>query len=150
MFRCHRMWLLLETTKLFLHAFRCSDATECGSYLSALRCECSGIILPIHPLDYNSPWRYIHLSVYTVKKVSGFSVPSQDVTDQTLPGRELLNYSRPVWYSVVSDIPAWDGKTANLFLQCSCLSICSRKNHHVRKEIMAYSSRNISFILSPC
>jgi hypothetical protein len=32
---------------------------------------------------------------YTVKKVSGFPVPSRDVTDQTLPGRELLNFSRP-------------------------------------------------------
>ncbi len=37
--------------------------------------------------------------IYTVKKVSGFPVPSRDVTDQTLPGWELLNYSRPgrVW-----------------------------------------------------
>ncbi len=31
-----------------------------------------------------------------MKKVSGFPVSSQDVTYQTLPGRELLNYSR-VW-----------------------------------------------------
>jgi hypothetical protein len=28
---------------------------------------------------------------YTVKKVSDFSVPSRDVTNQTLPGREKLN-----------------------------------------------------------
>ncbi len=28
-------------------------------------------------------------SAYTVKKVSGFPVPSRDVTYQTLPGREL-------------------------------------------------------------
>ena len=35
----------------------------------------------------------------TVKKVSDFPVPSRDVTNQTLPGRELLNYSWPqrVW-----------------------------------------------------
>ncbi len=32
---------------------------------------------------------------YTVKKVSHFPVPSRDVTDQTLSGREKLNYSRP-------------------------------------------------------
>jgi hypothetical protein len=33
--------------------------------------------------------------VYTVKKVSDFHFPSRDITIQTLPGRELLNYSRP-------------------------------------------------------
>ena len=27
---------------------------------------------------------------YTVKKVSGFPAPSRDVTDQTLPGREII------------------------------------------------------------
>ncbi len=48
------------------------------------------------------------LFVYTVKKFIVFPVPTRDVTNQTLPGRE----------SVVSDIPAGDGKTANLFLQC--------------------------------
>jgi hypothetical protein len=33
------------------------------------------------------------------KKVSDFPVPSRDVTNQTLPERELLNYSPPgrVW-----------------------------------------------------
>ncbi len=37
--------------------------------------------------------------MYTVKKVSGFPVPSRDVTNQSLPGRELFNYSPPgrVW-----------------------------------------------------
>jgi hypothetical protein len=30
---------------------------------------------------------------YTVKKVSGFPVPSQDVTNQTLPSREQFNYN---------------------------------------------------------
>ncbi len=33
--------------------------------------------------------------VYTVKKVIVFPVPSWDVTNQTLPGRKLFNYSRP-------------------------------------------------------
>jgi hypothetical protein len=34
-----------------------------------------------------------------VKKFIDFPVPSRDVTDQTLPGREKINYSRPgrVW-----------------------------------------------------
>ncbi len=36
---------------------------------------------------------------YTVRKLIDFPVPSRDVTDQTLPGREKFNYSRPgrVW-----------------------------------------------------
>ncbi len=36
---------------------------------------------------------------YTVKKVNDFSLPCGDVTNQTLPGRKKLNYSRPgrVW-----------------------------------------------------
>jgi hypothetical protein len=42
-------------------------------------------------------------SLYTVKKLIDFPVPSRDVT------RECL----------VSDIPAGDGKTANLLLQCT-------------------------------
>ncbi len=52
----------------------------------------------------------------TVKKVSGFPVPSRDVTDKTLPGREFELF--PARESLVSDIPAGDGKIANLFLQC--------------------------------
>jgi hypothetical protein len=37
--------------------------------------------------------------MYTVKKVSGFPVPSRDVAYQTLPDREFFNYSRSggVW-----------------------------------------------------
>jgi hypothetical protein len=45
------------------------------------------------------------MAQYTVKKVNDFPVPSRDVTNQTLPGRE----------SLVSDIPAVGGKIANLF-----------------------------------
>ncbi len=39
------------------------------------------------------------MGIYIVKKFIDFPVPSRDVTDQTLPGRERLNYSRPgrVW-----------------------------------------------------
>jgi hypothetical protein len=33
--------------------------------------------------------------IYCEKNLAVFSVPSQDITLQTLPGRELLNYSRP-------------------------------------------------------
>ncbi len=41
----------------------------------------------------------LRLPYYTVKKVSVFPVPSRDVTYQTLPGRDNLNFSRPgrVW-----------------------------------------------------
>jgi hypothetical protein len=52
--------------------------------------------------------------VYVVKKVNGFPFPSRDVTYQTLPGRELFIQAGPA-----SDIPAGDGETANLFLQCT-------------------------------
>jgi hypothetical protein len=50
----------------------------------------------------------------TVKK----TVPSRDVTDQTLSGREKTKFFPPR-KSLISDIPAGDGKTANSFLQCA-------------------------------
>ncbi len=37
----------------------------------------------------------LQVSLHGKKKVIGFPVPSRDVTYQTLPGQELLNYSRP-------------------------------------------------------
>ncbi len=52
------------------------------------------------------------------KKVSHFPVPSQDVNNQTLPCGEKI-YLSPARESLVSDIPAGDGKMANLFLQCT-------------------------------
>ncbi len=48
--------------------------------------------------------------VHCKKKVSDFPVPSRDVTNQ--PGLIKLFPSRE---SLVSDIPAWDGKMASLF-----------------------------------
>jgi hypothetical protein len=50
--------------------------------------------------------------IHFKKKVSNFPVPSRDVTK--------LNYFPPgrVWLVTFSDIPAGDGKIANLFLQC--------------------------------
>ncbi len=52
---------------------------------------------------------------YTLKKkVDDFPVPSRDVTNQTVSGREKLNYSRP-GESLVGDIPAEDRKILNLF-----------------------------------
>jgi hypothetical protein len=59
---------------------------------------------------------------YTVKKVAHFPLPSRDVTNQTLPGRELFNYSR-LGRVLVSDIPARDRKIDNIFLQCIFLEL---------------------------
>jgi len=38
---------------------RCSDPTECGSFVSALKCDSciSGNVLPVDSLDYNSKWK---------------------------------------------------------------------------------------------
>jgi hypothetical protein len=55
------------------------------------------------------------------KKVSHFPVHSRDVTYQTLPGNSPwpgIIKLFPARESLVSDIPAGDGKMANLFLQC--------------------------------
>jgi hypothetical protein len=51
---------------------------------------------------------------YTVKKVNEFPVTSRDVTNQTLSGREQLNYSWPgrVWLVTYR---LGTGKPANLF-----------------------------------
>ena len=37
---------------------RCCDPTECGTYLSAFKCQkCAvGNVLPLKPLDDDSPW----------------------------------------------------------------------------------------------
>jgi hypothetical protein len=53
------------------------------------------------------------------KKVNDFLAPSRNVTNQTLPGREKFNYSRPG--SLVIDIQAGDRKIVKLFLQCKKL-----------------------------
>jgi hypothetical protein len=54
---------------------------------------------------------------YTVKKVIVFPVPSRDVTNQTLPGREKFNYSRPGRFWLVTSRQG-TGKTITFFLQC--------------------------------
>jgi hypothetical protein len=53
----------------------------------------------------------------TVKKGKRFSrPPSRNLTNQTLPGLDFKLF--PARDGLLSDIPAGDGKTANLFLQC--------------------------------
>ncbi len=74
----------------------------------------------IFELEYVTHWWQLNVAEnrgylpYTVKKLNDFPVPSRDVTNQTgiiklFPPRE----------SLVSDIPAGDGKMANLFSQCT-------------------------------
>ena len=37
---------------------RCSDPTECGTFISAIKCfQCNGDLLPINSLDYESQWK---------------------------------------------------------------------------------------------
>ncbi len=55
---------------------------------------------------------------YCKKKISGFPVPSRDVTDQILPGRGIIKLFT-ARECLVSDIPAGDGKIDSLFLQCT-------------------------------
>jgi hypothetical protein len=56
------------------------------------------------------PVIYIYTIVHCKKMVSDFPVPSRDVTNQTLPGGESVGES------LVSDIPAGEGKIAKLFI----------------------------------
>jgi hypothetical protein len=58
-----------------------------------------------------------YLVTYTVKKVSGFPVPSRDV--KLFLARNYCINLFPARENLVSDTPAGDGKTDNLFLQCS-------------------------------
>jgi hypothetical protein len=57
-------------------------------------------------------------TLHCKKKVSDFPVPSQDVTNQTLPGKFFMTRE-----SLVGDTPAGAGKVAHLFLQCISKSI---------------------------
>lgn len=53
--RCH----LYKTKKFWCKCARCGDNTEMGTNLSALKCfnkNCSGIILPVVPLNPNTEW----------------------------------------------------------------------------------------------
>ncbi len=56
-------------------------------------------------------------TIHCKHKVSLFPVPSPDVTDsdQTLPALSGITKLFPARESLVSDIPAGDGKMANLF-----------------------------------
>jgi hypothetical protein len=55
-------------------------------------------------------------SIHCKKRLACFpSLSGMSLTNLSLVGNNLI---LPAWESVVSDIPAGDGKLANLFLQC--------------------------------
>jgi hypothetical protein len=56
-------------------------------------------------------------TLHRKKKVHEFPVSSRDVTNQTPPGQEYISYGViiPAQGEFDSDIPAGDGKLANLF-----------------------------------
>jgi hypothetical protein len=69
-------------------------------------------------------WSVISL-VHRKKKDREFPVPSRDVTTKLSMGGNndvITELFLPRW-SLVSDIPAGDGKLVNLFLQCSVLHL---------------------------
>jgi hypothetical protein len=66
-------------------------------------------------------WLAIFLQIHRKKKVLEFPVPSRDVTTKlSLSGNnDVINELFLPRGSLVSDIPAGDGKLVNLFLQCT-------------------------------
>ncbi len=68
---------------------------------------------------YFSMEKYVHCK----KNVTDFSIPNRDVTNQTLPGLEFFNYSRPwrVWL-VTSRLGT--GKTITFFTVYECVYLC--------------------------
>jgi hypothetical protein len=72
----------------------------------------------------------VKILTYTVnKKVCNFPVPSRDVTDETLPGREKLNYSRLGRVSSVTS-RLGTGKQITLFY-----SVCT-ETHLIRFSVI--------------
>ncbi len=66
------------------------------------------------------------------KNISDFPVPCQtgmSLTKLFLTGNNLIFLARE---SLVSDIPAWEGKMANLFLQCAvrCISLFLHRSYN--------------------
>lgn len=51
---------LMNTKHFLCQCIRCSDRTEFGTFLTALKClnrSCNGVQLPVSPLDFSSHWR---------------------------------------------------------------------------------------------
>ncbi len=100
---------------------RCNCSIRLGALLHPWEGIYCGLIGPLVPPVCCQHGRAILCSAYTVKKGQRVSLPQPGCHNQTLPGNEQFNYSRPgkVWFRQVSDISAADGEIANLpFLQC--------------------------------
>jgi hypothetical protein len=67
----------------------------------------------------------LSFTVYTVKKVREFPFPSRDVTTKLSLGgnNDVITELFLPRGSLVSDIPAGDGKLVNLFLRCTTLAV---------------------------
>ncbi len=73
-----------------------------------------------------------------IKNVSDFPVPSRGVTTKLyVAGNNLIIPSQD---SLVSDIPAGDGKIVNLFLQCTSTHGTVWKRNFVYSQLRKYSS----------
>jgi hypothetical protein len=87
--------------------------------------------------------RYSNTLSYTIHKVLLYNIHALrklgtvGYTYQTLPGREYLCKLFPAWESLVSDIPAGDGKRADVFLQCKFVRIVlTREDQIMQKTIV--------------
>ncbi len=71
--------------------------------------------------------------MYTVKKVIDFPAPSRYVTYQTFPAKLF-----PARECLVSDIPAGDGKIANLFYSVGNMGTEMKQGMHRRGREITY------------
>ncbi len=73
-------------------------------------------------LSFRLRFRFLQLAVHRKKKVRKFPVPRRDVTTKLSQGgnNDVITELFPPRGSLVSDIPAGDGKLVNLFLRCTC------------------------------
>ncbi|XP_047544810.1 SET domain-containing protein SmydA-8-like isoform X1 [Vanessa atalanta] len=79
---------LYKTKHFFCNCERCADPTERGTLLAALKCfstECSGSLLPIEPLKFNTAWRCLdcglrvpHGNITTIQGALGSLMGSLD------------------------------------------------------------------------
>jgi hypothetical protein len=119
--------------------FSCTECVACWSSRKGIIVRCVGgtsvsVTYPLvifHPRIAPSPFTQLfHVPVHQrpsvlfllhrKKKVREFPVPSRDVTTKlSLDGNNdvITELFLPRW-SLVSDIPAGDGKLVNLFLRC--------------------------------
>jgi hypothetical protein len=74
------------------------------------------------------------------KKVREFPVPSRDVTTKLSLGgnNDVITELFLPWWSLVSDIPAGDGKLVNLFLRCR--RCCPKKVFpFLKRELLSHT-----------